>query len=1318
MTVRSPLAAAKTLGLIERLRSTLREMTSREGKLEQEIQSKLSAARQIRDKAVTTARQHLAERTAVLKEELQRSHHAARERHERRKPRITEAHKSSRKLALKRVETQEGSYKYKLQTEVMGSKRTREVGLAAASRRFEELQNQLSQQETLLLQLEDLAADAFRGYRSFSRLLTEDPKTTVPDLTADEEVLLGRLTTRLNSTEARLVRFRRFLLPALFKYTPAWLILVFAQFAVVPLLPYFNISGVSFLEAGISVAVCLILGLLLHLVGRRQSRPDAEAVAAGLSEARKFHEACLEKSSSRHTGEQERIEAEYLVKSQGIEDHWSRAVDEAESMRGQGVVGVDQKEVRARARNERLLQLTLDRSELRFRESVGTCTRDQDARIEQLNATCSEKESRLNQELDSQWQILETDWKSSISTLYREIAELSDAAQRLFLPWDAPDWAQWTPPATFPHVAPLGYFDVDIERLADGVPASSRLPLPTQGAMRLPLLLAFPDQGSLLLETSNVGRDDAMHCLNNLILRLLSSAPAGRLSFTIVDPVGLGQNFAGVMHLADHAEQIINRRIWTQADQIEQRLGDLNEHMEKVIQMYLRNEYPTIADYNEQAGTIAEKYHFLVVADFPAGFSDLAAKRLVSIAATGAKCGVYTLIHWDHRSPLPQDFSPAELHKSSLSLTCRGKDVIVTGNVIPGAKLRLESAPPPDFATELIHRIGRANKDSNRVEVPFSDIAPADGQLWREETTSELRVSIGRTGATKLQYLAIGKGTRQHALLAGKTGSGKSTLLHVIITNLALWCSPEQVEFYLIDFKKGVEFKCYATLRLPHARVVAIESDREFGLSVLQRVDDELKRRGDLFRKLGVQDIPGYKRAGGTESMPRSLLMIDEFQELFIEDDKVSQTASVLLDRIVRQGRAFGIHVILGSQTLGGAYTVARATLGQMVIRIALQCNEADAYLIMDENNSAPRLLSRPGEGIYNDMAGALEGNSPFQVVWLPDDVRDRYLRLAREKADETPSRYPGPFVFEGDAPAEVRENPELQAVLRTPPRVGRAIARIWMGSPNSIKGPTEMLFQRQSGSNLLLVGQREEATLALLSVAMISLAAQYPAGSVRFVLFDGTAPGSSERDYLDRVVAALPHEVILARDSDVVALMNQLVEEMKQRGETDQAARGPETFILVHGLQKYKKLRQEEEFSFSADESGGSASAGVPFNALILDGPSMGFHVIATCDTYNNVNRFLNRKALGEFEMRVLFQMSANDSASLIDTPKASTLGLHRAIYYNEQQGYLELFRPYALPSVDWVESVSTRFQAWNLAACHDDSQGIAQQKRAPQQD
>ena len=90
--------------------------------------------------------------------------------------------------------------------------------------------------------------------------------------------------------------------------------------------------------------------------------------------------------------------------------------------------------------------------------------------------------------------------------------------------------------------------------------------------------------------------------------------------------------------------------------------------------------------------------------------------------------------------------------------------------------------------------------------------------------------------------------------------------------------------------------------------------------------------------------------------------------------------------------------------------------------------------------------------------------------------------------------------------------------------------------------------------------------------------------------------------------------------------------------------------------------------------------------NNLICESTRLGFHVIATCDTFNNVNRFLSRKAFSEFEMRVLFQMSANDSASLIDSPKASLLGLHRALYYNQQEGYLETFRPYSLPTAEWI--------------------------------
>src|SRR5438046_789634 len=245
--------------------------------------------------------------------------------------------------------------------------------------------------------------------------------------------------------------------------------------------------------------------------------------------------------------------------------------------------------------------------------------------------------------------------------------------------------------------------------------------------------------------------------------------------------------------------------------------------------------------------------------------------------------------------------------------------------------------------------------------------------------------------------------------------------MHALITNLALFYSPDEVELYLVDFKKGVEFKTYAVHELPHARVVAIESEREFGLSVLQRLDAELRLRGERFRDTRAQDLNAYRQARPGERIPRILLIVDEFQEFFVEDDRMSQEASQLLDRLVRQGRAFGLHVLLGSQTLGGAYSLARSTIDQMAVRVALQCSDADAQLILSKDNTAARLLSRPGEAIYNDQNGLVEGNDPFQVVWLSEEKRESLLQDLHRRAGD---RYPPPLVFEGNAAADLATNP------------------------------------------------------------------------------------------------------------------------------------------------------------------------------------------------------------------------------------------------------------------------------------------------------
>ncbi len=862
---------------------------------------------------------------------------------------------------------------------------------------------------------------------------------------------------------------------------------------------------------------------------------------------------------------------------------------------------------------------------------------------------------------------------------------------------------QWKAPTTFPEEAIFGQINYRLGDSGARLPAfsleqsspitekSSRIPLQE---FQLPLRLMFPSQGSILIETGNSrgiredfanSRSEAIQSLNQIVGALLTSAPAGRLSFSLIDPVGLGESFAGLMHLSDYEEHLVNKRVRTQPDQIESRLGELCEHMEKVIQMYLRNEYATISEYNQAAGTTAERYHFLVVADFPRQFTDEAARRLLSIAQSGARCGVFTLIHHDCRANLPNGFILSDLQRSSVCLKSTPDGFILGEEAVPGTSLQLLT--PPDNATFLkwIHKIGEANRDSNRISVPFSTIAPDDARFWSVNTSRELRVPIGRTGATKFQELAIGKGTCQHALIAGKTGSGKSTLFHVMITNMALWCDPDQVEFYLIDFKKGVEFKAYATHQLPHARVIAIESDREFGLSVLQKLDEELKERGEKFRALGAQDIAGYQKAGGKEAMPRTLLLIDEFQEFFVEDDQISQQAAVLLDRIVRQGRAFGIHAILGSQTLGGAFTLARATLGQMVIRIALMCNEADAYLIMDDSNPAPRLLTRPGEGIYNDRAGAAEANSPFQVVWLDDEDRAQYLTRVSQAAAERGLDQRPRVVFEGNAPAQITEDRYITNLLAR--REFSGPPRLFLGAPNSIKSPTEAVFDRQSGSNLLIVGQRDDVVEGMILIGLRLLIAQLGKKG-RFILIDGQVADPNGHGRLKESITWLGDAVICPPAHEMGDVINQLAAEMKGRSDGSAQVDGSTTtFLIILGLQKYKKLRYEEDYSFSSDPDA-PAKPSDSLNALITEGPSLGYHSIISIDTYNNVNRCLSRKGVAEFEKKILFQMSAGDSASLIDSSKASDLGMNRAIYYNEPTGIAETFRPYAQPGREWFEN------------------------------
>lgn len=1050
----------------------------------------------------------------------------------------------------------------------------------------------------------------------------------------------------------------------------------------------------------VGIGAGAVLVSVYALLVRRAARRSLETKYAELR-------ATIEKATDAITRERDHAHAEFRETSKSIGERRAREVAKSNETHDAKIRDLRDRFESKRAELAAKYRPQLSRMESEHKEKMAEIQQAFDQAEASARSTHERVVSEARQRFDdatsaarSERQHAEKELSETWSNRLDRFEDLAGALTRRdhsdFPDWSDSAWAAWSPPRRSLGASKFGRVHLDLAQLPGGLPESGTLREPKHSVVDLPALLEMPRHASLLIEypasddrkarrdTDSLAeaRSKAIRTLQSVMLRMLTSLPPAKCRFTILDPVGLGQNFAAFMHLADYNDQFVNHRIWTEAKHIEARLSELTEHMENVIQKYLRNEFETIDDYNEQAGEIAEPYRFLVISDFPVNFDEASARRLASIVSSGARCGVHTLIACDTRENLPTGIQLSDIRDHSTTLVWREGRYELVDPVLSDADLLLDEPPSEERMTEVLRRVGEASRDASRVEVPFKAVAPGEDELWSRSSASEIRVPLGRAGATKLQEMQIGHGTAQHVLLAGKTGSGKSTLLHVLITNLAMWYSPDEVEFYLVDFKKGVEFKAYAGKDghgpLPHARAVAIESDREFGLSVLQRVDEELKRRGDLFREAGVQNLAGFRQARPGEVMPRTLLIIDEFQELFVEDDKLAQDASLLLDRLVRQGRAFGIHVILGSQTLGGAYSLARSTLGQMAIRIALQCNEADSYLILNEENSAARLLSRPGEAIYNDQAGMVEGNNPFQIVWLPDAQRDDAVAEVCEHTKARNIRPRPALVFEGNIPARLERNAMLASAASDQAHPDHQYPLLWLGEAIAIKDPTAARMRRQSGSNLLIIGQREEASLGLMMSSAISVSAQCAPNQAQIYFLDSTPEDDPRAGHLPELAAALPQDARTISVRDLDATLAQIAEEVRARiAESEPDA--PGVFLMIHGLQRIRALRRNEDsFGFSMDEDE-TPKPDKLLAEILRDGPGVGVHVVMSCDTLTNTERYLDRNAMREIENRVLFQMSSGDSTQLIDSPAASRLGPNRAIFYSEESGVIEKFRPYA---------------------------------------
>ncbi len=128
-------------------------------------------------------------------------------------------------------------------------------------------------------------------------------------------------------------------------------------------------------------------------------------------------------------------------------------------------------------------------------------------------------------------------------------------------------------------------------------------------------------------------------------------------------------------------------------------------------------------------------------------------------------------------------------------------------------------------------------------------------------------------------------------------------------------------------------------------------------------------------------------------------------------------------------------------------------------------------------------------------------------------------------------------------------------------------------------------MFRPQSGSNLLIVGQNENAALGMISSAIMSLAAQHaPADGtqgVQFYLFDGIPADSRNAGQLGRLNGILPHSVRDVAWRDLATVIGEIAAEVERP--TEGGRRGPLLYLIVNDLQRFRDLRKaEDDYGFS----------------------------------------------------------------------------------------------------------------------------------------
>jgi len=190
-------------------------------------------------------------------------------------------------------------------------------------------------------------------------------------------------------------------------------------------------------------------------------------------------------------------------------------------------------------------------------------------------------------------------------------------------------------------------------------------------------------------------------------------------------------------------------------------------------------------------------------------------------------------------------------------------------------------------------------------------------QWYKNRNYNSMRALIGKKAGGADCYLDIHeKFHGPHGLVAGTTGSGKSEILQTYILSLAINFSPDDVAFFIIDFKGGGMSNLFTDL--PHmAGEISNLSGNQVRRAMIS-IKSENRRRQRIFSEYGVNNINLYTRLYKSHEakipIPHLVIIIDEFAELKREEPEFMKE----LISVAQVGRSLGVHLILATQKPSG----------------------------------------------------------------------------------------------------------------------------------------------------------------------------------------------------------------------------------------------------------------------------------------------------------------------------------------------------------------------------------------------------------------